>query len=97
VKVLYSPRAARDLANVGEFLSERSPSGAVAVEHRIRTVVDLIARFPASGRRLEQRPSVSVMPLGNYPYRIFYMTSGEQVTILHIRHSSRKPAGPGDF
>jgi plasmid stabilization system protein ParE len=94
VKVVYSPRAARDLAEIGNYLSERSSSGAAAVEHRVRTVIDLIARFPASGRRLEQRPSVSVIPLGNYPYLIFYTTSDRQLSILHIRHAARTPADP---
>jgi len=67
------------------------------VERRIRTVVELITHFPASGRRLEARPAVSVIPLGNYPYRIFYTTSGDELIILHIRHSARKPVDPGEL
>jgi toxin ParE1/3/4 len=67
------------------------------VERRIRTVVDLIAHFPDGGRRLEQRPSVNVMPLGSYPYRIFYTNSGKQLTVLHIRHTARKPIGAEDL
>jgi plasmid stabilization system protein ParE len=67
------------------------------LEQRIRMVVELVAHFPGSGRRLEQRPSVSVIPLGNYPYRIFYTVSGDEVTILHIRHSARKPLDPDEL
>jgi hypothetical protein len=60
-------------------------------------VIGLVAHFPGSGRRLEQRPSVSVIPLGNYPYLIFYTTSGGELVVLHIRHSARKPIDPTEF
>jgi toxin ParE1/3/4 len=67
------------------------------VEQRVRMVVELVAHFPASGRRLEQRPSVSVIPLGNYPYQIFYTTAGDELIVLHIRHSARKPLDPSEL
>ncbi|HBH42276.1 MAG TPA: type II toxin-antitoxin system RelE/ParE family toxin, partial [Rhizobiales bacterium] len=50
MRITYSPRAVIDLAEIGRYLAERSPSGAAAVEKRMRTVVELIAQFPASGR-----------------------------------------------
>ena len=65
MRITYSPRAITDLADIGDYLAERSPSGAVAVEQRIRTVVELITHFPASGRMVQARPAVSVIPLGN--------------------------------
>lgn len=97
MRTTYSPRAALDLAEIGHYLAERSPTGAVAVERRIRTVIELIAQFPASGRIVHARPDVSVIPLGNYPYRIFYTASGDELIILHIRHSARKPIDPGEL
>ncbi|MBC8013811.1 MAG: type II toxin-antitoxin system RelE/ParE family toxin [Methyloceanibacter sp.] len=97
MRIVYSPRAASDLSEIGDYLSERSPAGAAAGEQRIRTVVELIAHFPVSGRRLEERPAVSVIPLGNYPYKIFYTTSDDALIVLHIRHSARKPAEPGEL
>jgi plasmid stabilization system protein ParE len=72
VKVRYSPRAVRDLAGIADYLVERSPRGAQFVDHRIRKTVDLIAAFPGSGRALEQRRGVRVMPVGRYPYLVFY-------------------------
>ena len=82
---------------IGDYLSERSPSGAAAVEYRIRMAIELVAHFPGSGRRLEQRPAVSVIPLGNYPYQIFYTCSGDELVVLHVRHSARKPLDPSDL
>ncbi len=31
------------------------------------------------------------MPLGHYPYKIFYRASADAVEILHIHHAARRP------
>jgi toxin ParE1/3/4 len=90
VKVRYSSRATSDIAHIAEYLVERSPSGARSVDRSIRKTVDLIAAFPGSGRTLEQRPAIRVMPVGRYPYLIFYTLRGDEIVILHIRHGARK-------
>ena len=95
MRIAHSPRAVADLADIGDYISKQNPPAATAVERRIRTIVELIAHFPASGRTLEERPDVRVIPLGIYPYRLFYTASGGELIILHIRHSSREPVDPG--
>jgi toxin ParE1/3/4 len=97
VRIAYSPKAVTDLANIGDYISQQNPGAATAVERRIRTIVELIAHFPASGRTLEERPDVRVIPLGNYPYRLFYTVSAGELIILHIRHSAREPVDPGEL
>ena len=93
----YSPRAVTDLAPVGDYLSERNPAAAVSVERRIRAVVERIALFPASGRILEERTDIRVIPRGNYPYRIFYTDTGAELIVLHITHSARESIEPGEL
>ncbi len=88
MKIGYSPRAISDLA---DYLTERSPQGASAVERRIREVVDRLAEFPRMGRELAQRSGVRIMPLGRYPYLIFYAALENELVVLHVRHASRKP------
>jgi toxin ParE1/3/4 len=97
VRIAYGPRAVADLAEIGDYLAERNPNAAAAVEQRIRTIVELIALFPASGRLLEERTAVRVIPLGNLPYRIFYITSGDEMIILYIRHGARAPIDPSEL
>jgi toxin ParE1/3/4 len=94
VRVVYSPRAIADLLHVATYLKARSPSGARVVEQRIRRTIDLLSEFPGAGRALQQRPQVRVIPLGRYPYLIFYTLSGDELTILHIRHAARQPVDP---
>lgn len=97
MKVRYSPRAVRDLAGIADYLVERSPRGAQSVDHGIRKTVDLIAAFPGGGRALEQRPTVRVMPVGRYPYLVFYTIVKEEIVILHVRHGARAPVSPDDL
>ena len=66
MRIAYGPKAVTELANIGDYISQQNPGAATAVERRIRTIVELIAHFPASGRTLEERPDVRVIPLGNY-------------------------------
>jgi plasmid stabilization system protein ParE len=95
VKLRYSPRARRDLAEIADYLTARSRKGALSVERRIRKTIDLIAAFPGAGRRLDQRPAVRVMPIGRYPYLVFYTLGDDEIVILHVRHGARKPIDPG--
>jgi len=53
--------------------------------------------FPASGRSVASRQNVRSMPLGVYPYWVFYTTSGDELIVLHIRHSSREPIDPNEL
>jgi hypothetical protein len=37
------------------------------------------------------RPGVRVVPLGRYPYKIFYRVQDGVLEILHIHHAAREP------
>lgn len=94
MRATYSPRAVADVIDIAAYLKVRSPAGARAVEQRIHRTVALLAEFPGAGRALQQRPQVRVLPLGRSPYLIFYTLSGEELTVLHIRHAARQPVDP---
>jgi plasmid stabilization system protein ParE len=97
MRLRYSPRAAGDLAAIGDYLRERSPSGARAVEAKIKSTLNLLAACPQSGRTLEQRRDVRVMPLVRYPFLVFYTVMKDEIVILHIRHAARAPIVPDDL
>jgi len=92
MKVDYAPRAQADLAHIGEH-SRRNfgPTVAAALEIYIRATVARIAAMPESGEIVTEREGVRVVPLVRYPFRIFYTVSRDTVTILHIRHTARRP------
>jgi plasmid stabilization system protein ParE len=94
VKVHYGPRAVADLTAIADFLTERSPQGARAVERAIRATLALVSDFPGCGRAVEQRPHVRVIPVTRYPYLIFYTVTDDAVVVLHVRHAARRPVEP---
>jgi toxin ParE1/3/4 len=91
MKVVYTDEALNDLAAIADWLRVHYPTVAPVVEQRIRRVVAHIARWPASARRASGRPGVRVVPLGRYPYKIFYRVAADTVEILHIHHAARRP------
>ena len=94
MRLRYSSRAVADLSAIADFLNERSPEGARAVERAIHATLALVAEYPRCGRVVEQRPSVRVVPVTRYPYLIFYTVAEEAVVVLHVRHGARRPVDP---
>lgn len=92
MKINFAPCATADLIKIGEQ-SRRAFGDAVAtaLETYIRATIARIAVIPEGAQSLPQRPNVRVVPLVRYPFKIFYTVVGETVTILHIRHSARRP------
>ncbi|MEA2979758.1 MAG: hypothetical protein QOF09_1581 [Alphaproteobacteria bacterium] len=91
MKVVYTEEALNDLDEIASWLIVHYPAIAPAVERRIRGVVAHIARWPQSARRSAKRAGVRVVPLGRYPYRVFYRVTDNVVEILHIHHAARQP------
>lgn len=91
MKVVYTDSALHDLDEIAVWLKAHYPGLGKAVERRLRLVVAHIARWPESMRASANRTGVRVVPLGRYPYKIFYHVSGEAVEILHIHHAAREP------
>jgi toxin ParE1/3/4 len=91
MRIRYSPRAINDLRAIADYLTERSPSGARAVEQKIKAAIDALSEFPGIGKPVTGRPDVRVMPVVRFPYLIFYTLSGDELLVLHIRHGARAP------
>jgi len=91
MKVIYTDEALRDLDDIASYLNLHYPTISPAVERRIRAVAARIARWPDSAPRSTKRVGVRVVPLGRYPYKIFYRVTENAVEILHIHHAARRP------
>ncbi len=93
MNVVYAPRALRDLHDIAAYLSERNPDAAVKVLGAIKSSVDTLNFFPQIGRIVDNAAHRRV-PVLRYPYVIFYRIADEELLILHIRHTSRRPIDP---
>ena len=91
MKVVWTDEALRDLEEITAYVLVHFPSTAPALDQRIRAVLAWIRRWPESTRSSTLRPGVRVVPLGRYPYRLFYRVREDAVEILHIHHAARRP------
>jgi toxin ParE1/3/4 len=93
VRIRYALRALADLEEIYGYLKERSPGAAPAVISTIRQQADQLTEFPYMARATDH-PGVRVLTLTRYPYRVYYRVDGDEVRIVHIRHTSRRPVRP---
>jgi len=93
MKVEYTPRARDDLAAILTYIEQHSPQGARNVARAIRKTIELIGEFPESGR-LAGEQGTRVLPVGRYPYLIYWSIEGAKVWIVHVRHAARRQWNP---
>jgi plasmid stabilization system protein ParE len=93
MNVVYAPRALRDLKSISLYLLERNPTGAANVLGAIKSSIETLAFFPQIGRLVDNAGHLRV-PVVQYPYVIFYRIEADELLILHVRHTARRPVDP---
>jgi toxin ParE1/3/4 len=95
VKLRYTLPALADLDEILSYISARSPQGALRVQARIQSVIDLLLDYPGVGS-VTTDPTIRRMTTSPYPYLIFYEVSGDELIIHAVRHGARNPTSmPG--
>jgi toxin ParE1/3/4 len=88
MKVVFSPRAARDLEEIGDYIAADHPPRAVTFVQDIRRRCDRLGKFPLSARPFpELGPEAHIMPYGNYV--ILYRALTSEVSIERVVHGAR--------
>ncbi len=90
MKVRYTIRARTDFAAIISYLGERSPAGARSVKAAIERRIALLGEFPFIAPMTDE-PGVYELTLVRYPYKVYYQVDGDDVWIVHIRHTARRP------
>lgn len=90
---VYAPRALRDLKEISRYLVERSPSGATNVMTAIKASIDALVAFPEIGPPVDSAGHRR-LPVLRFSYVIFYRIAGDEILVLHVRHTSRLPIVP---
>ena len=90
MKLRFTPRATRDLAEIAEYLRTRNPSAALAVRDAILRSLQNLTVFPAIGRP-QNIEGVRKLVTPKYRYLVYYMIEeeAEEIVILTIQHPSR--------
>ncbi|WP_020177642.1 type II toxin-antitoxin system RelE/ParE family toxin [Methylopila sp. M107] len=91
MKLRLSPRAREDIQEIGRYLRERSPGGALQVRNELKAALQLIREHPNAGRDLGGH--LRRLPASRVPYLIFYRIDelANAVDVVTIRHAARAP------
>jgi plasmid stabilization system protein ParE len=91
----WRPRALQDLRDIRSYIATHaSPAAADRVRRHLRARADRLRASPFIGVA-SSNPEIRILPPTRYPYRIYYTVQGDDVVILHVRHTAR--AAPDDF
>lgn len=90
--VQLTDRAKADLRHIQSYIAYDNVSAAARVASRIRGSIAMLAYHPKLGRVWDDGPT-RALSVPQYPYRIHYILDeeAEQLTVLTIQHTSRKP------
>ena len=90
MRLRFTPRATRDLAEIAGYLRTRNPAAALAVRDAILRSLQNLVLFPAIGRR-QNIEGVRKLVTRKHPYLVYYAVADgeEEVVILTIQHAAR--------
>ena len=89
MRVVWTEPALDGVARVYDYLYDFNPQAARQVAANILDVDNGLVEFPARGRQVRHTAMREVMSA--YPYIIRYRISGDEVVILRVRHTARRP------
>ena len=90
MRVRYSLKASRDLAEIFSYIAGDNPKAASAVVGRVEEVVARLALFPGSGH-LSDVPGVRIAPLIRFPYSVYYTVECGELLVLHVMARAAHP------
>ncbi len=90
MRVRYTPRARNDLDAIYLYLDRRSHSGASAVKSAIERSIRYLADFPFIAP-ITEATGIHELTIIRYPYKVYYRIENDEVWIVHVRHTSRRP------
>src|SRR5262245_61158171 len=95
MRLRWDTRALQDLRDIRSYFAKHgSPAAADRVRRHLRTRIERLLSNPFIGV-MSTIPDIRTLPPTRFPYRIYYTVQGDDVVILHIRHTAR--SAPNDF
>ena len=83
-------RARADLEEIFEYLKRRLPAAVQSLASAIERQIGWLGSFPYIAPATDE-PGVRELTLSWYPYKIYYEVVDDEVRVLHVRHTRRRP------
>jgi plasmid stabilization system protein ParE len=74
-----------------DYYESRQAGLGVELEDEIDAVLALILRFPYAAPQSRRRADRRVAPLDRFPFTIVYQIAGDEIVVLALAHTSRRP------
>jgi toxin ParE1/3/4 len=92
MRVRYTLQARSDLDAIYTYIDQRSLAGAQAVKELLERRIAGLGEFPFMAPETDE-PGVYELSIVQYPYKVLFEVAGQEVWVLHIRHTSQRPWG----
>src|SRR5207249_2808694 len=89
VKVRFTPTGERQFLGVVAYIMADRPTAARRFHTRATRILKRLARFPESGRRIPEFPTLPYREVIIRPYRFFYRTAGDTAWIVGVWHGAQ--------
>jgi toxin ParE1/3/4 len=89
MRLEWSAYALADRIAIFDYIEADSPQAAIAVDERIREQVEVLVRFPQSGRKGRVQRTRELV-ISRTPYIVAYRISDDTVRILRVLHGARR-------
>ncbi|MHC4473532.1 MAG: type II toxin-antitoxin system RelE/ParE family toxin [Planctomycetota bacterium] len=88
-RLIWSPQAVEDLDGICRFIARDSERYASEFASRVVLAVEVLRRFPRTGRMVPEfgAPELREVLVGHY--RVLYEIAAEEVRILAVHHGAR--------
>jgi toxin ParE1/3/4 len=74
-----------------EYYESRQPGLGAELEDEIDAVLGMISRFPKAAPQWKTRVDRRVVALDRFPFTLPYQILGEEIVVLALAHTSRRP------
>jgi toxin ParE1/3/4 len=89
MRLEWSAYALADRIAIFDYIEADTPQAAVAADERIRQQVEVLARFPQSGRKGRVEGTRELV-ISRTPYIVAYRITGNTVRVLRVLHGARR-------
>ena len=90
MKVRFTLQARYDLTEIYVYLDQRWPDGSQLIKTRIASAIQRLGAYPLMAQETDE-PGVRELAVLRYPYRVYYQLDRDEVWILHVHHTARRP------
>lgn len=94
MKLRLTPRAERDLIEIHEYIARENLTAADRVRKAILDKAETVARRPYLGMQSGSSKTLRSILASPYQYRIHYSLTADELVVIHIRHTARRPRSP---